>query len=66
MYISQVYLKGFRNFKEAIINCTEKNLIIGPNDIGKSNFIYALRILLDRNLPETILNPIDSDFYAFE
>ncbi len=66
MYISQVYLKGFRNFKEAIINCKEKNLIIGPNDIGKSNFIYALRILLDRNLPETILNPLDSDFYAFE
>lgn len=66
MYIRQVKLYGFRNFKEATINFAEKSLIIGSNDIGKSNLIYALRILLDKSIPDTDLEPLDSDFYAYE
>lgn len=66
MYISQVKIKGFRNFKEDIINFKENTLIIGQNDIGKSNLIYALRILLDKNISEADLEPKASDFYAFE
>lgn len=41
-------MKGFRNFKDTKVNFNEKTLIIGANDIGKSNLIYALRILLDK------------------
>ena len=66
MYISKVSLNGFRNFKNATINFTEKSLIIGSNEIGKTNLLYALRLLLDRNLAEASLEPGDSDFYAHE
>ena len=64
MYISEVKIKGFRNFKDDIINFNEKTLIIGENDIGKTNLIYALRILLDRSLSEEDIEPKESDFYV--
>lgn len=66
MYINKVTIQGFRNFKNADINLAEKSLIIGANDVGKSNFLYALRLILDKNLPESQLEPKQSDFYAYE
>lgn len=66
MIISEVKLEGFRNFKNATINLAEKSLVIGSNEIGKSNLLYALRILLDRTLSPADLEPDDSDFYVYE
>lgn len=66
MQLKQVNIKGFRNFKNTEINFTEKSLIIGSNDIGKTNLIYALRILLDKSFSEDDIEPKDSDFYAYE
>jgi len=66
MQITQVKISGFRNFKNATINFSQKSLIIGPNDVGKTNLIYALRILLDKSLSELDIEPRDSDFYAYE
>lgn len=66
MILKSVHLIGYRNFKDALVNLNQKSLIIGPNDIGKSNLLRALRLLLDRNLPDSELDPKDSDFYAFE
>jgi putative ATP-dependent endonuclease of OLD family len=66
MKLSRVCLKGFRNFKDAIINFNEKSLIIGANDVGKTNLIWALRLLLDKGLSEYDIEPNDADFYAYE
>ena len=66
MKISQVKLIGFRNYKNAIINLEEKTLVIGANDVGKSNLLYSLRMLLDRSISDQNIEPKDSDFYAFE
>jgi len=66
MKLSKVKLKGFRNFKKATINFNEKSLIIGANDVGKTNLIWALRLLLDKGLSEYDIEPKDSDFYAYE
>ena len=66
MHISQVRLKGFRNFRDATINFTEKSLLIGPNEIGKSNLLYALRLVLDRSISEAELEPQDCDFHVFD
>ncbi|ESU31875.1 hypothetical protein G3A_14240 [Bacillus sp. 17376] len=65
MLIEQIKIKGFRNYEDALINLQPKTLIIGSNDVGKSNLLYALRILLDKSLSEADLEPADSDFYAF-
>jgi putative ATP-dependent endonuclease of the OLD family len=66
MHISQVKIKGFRNYKSDIINFNEKTLIIGQNDIGKSNLLYALRLLLDKNISDSELELDESDFYVYE
>lgn len=66
MKLDVVKIKGFRNFKDLTVNLNEKSLIIGPNDIGKSNFIYAIRLLLDRSLSELDLELVDSDYYAHD
>ena len=66
MKLSQITLKGFRNFKNATINLNEKSLIIGANDVGKTNLFHAIRLLLDRSFSDYDIEPLDSDFYAFE
>lgn len=66
MRIKSVKLEGFRNFKEDEINFTEKSLVIGSNDIGKTNLIYALRILLDRTLSDADIEPKETDFFVHE
>ncbi|MDV0447526.1 hypothetical protein MsAg5_14260 [Methanosarcinaceae archaeon Ag5] len=65
MYISEVNIKGFRNFENTTINLTNKTLIIGANDIGKTNFIYALRIIFDKSLNENDLELYDTDYNAY-
>lgn len=66
MYISTVNIIGFRNFKDSKINFNEKTLVIGANDIGKSNLIHALRIILDKKISEADLEPKDSDYFVHE
>lgn len=66
MILSTVKLKGYRNFKDSTINFEEKTLVIGANDIGKTNLLWAIRLLLDRQLNDFDLEPKDSDFYAFK
>ncbi len=66
MLLSSVQLVGFRNFKNATINLCEKVLVIGPNEIGKTNLVWAIRLLLDKSLSELDREPKDSDFYALE
>src|SRR5215216_2005833 len=66
MNLSTVYLEGFRNYKKATLNFAEKSLIIGSNDVGKTNLIWAIRMLLDKTISEYDVEPKDSDFYAYE
>lgn len=66
MLIETIYIKGFRCFKNAKINLSNKNLILGANDIGKSNLIYALRLLFDKSLSFRDLELTTSDYYAYD
>ncbi|PKO04928.1 MAG: ATP-dependent endonuclease [Chloroflexi bacterium HGW-Chloroflexi-3] len=52
MYISRIEIDNFRNFHELRIDLSKNNVIVGENKIGKTNLIYALRLLLDPKLPE--------------
>lgn len=66
MLLKSVYIKGFRNFKEATINFEKQTLVIGANDIGKTNLMYALRILLDRNFSDSHYVLDESDFCVYD
>ena len=64
MIIQDIKIHGFRNFAEASIHFAPQSLIIGANDIGKSNLLYAIRILLDNTLSEVAIGPTESDFHV--
>ena len=42
MNINYVVLNGFRHFNHARINFSENTLVIGGNDVGKSNLMHQL------------------------
>jgi len=66
MILSKVILNGYRNYKNATINFNPKTLIIGGNDVGKTNLLWAMRLLLDRTLSDFDIEPKDSDFFVHE
>jgi putative ATP-dependent endonuclease of the OLD family len=63
MIIEKIKIEGFRNFSNLTANLKESTLIIGANDVGKTNLIYALRLLLDKSLSERDIEPEVTDFH---
>lgn len=48
MYISKICIKDFRNFKDSEIMLNDGiNVIIGPNNSGKTNLLKALSLVID-------------------
>ena len=52
MYISRVYIKNYRNFKEFDLFVPDGNplTVIGGNNSGKTNLLQAIRLVLDSNI----------------
>ena len=42
-------LKNFRNFENIYIELKDKNIILGMNDVGKSNLLHSLRMIFSKN-----------------
>ncbi|WP_438059356.1 AAA family ATPase [Streptococcus ruminicola] len=61
MKFKSITIKHFRNFKDVTVNLDNKNIFFGMNDVGKTNFLYALRYVFDREVRKNEL--LDSDFY---
>ena len=55
MRIEKLHIKGFRNFRDEEFLFQPQTLIIGANDVGKTNLLYALRLLFDKSLNEQIV-----------
>lgn len=51
-FISRAIIKNYRNFKSIDVNLTSKQVIIGENNIGKTNFVKALQLILDPSLSD--------------
>ena len=66
MKLKTIFIKGFRNYKNQTVNLEKQTLIIGANDVGKTNLIMAMRLLLDRSFNDYAFELKDSDFYAYE
>lgn len=43
MKLKTLSIKNFRNFEDISITLSNKNVVFGMNDVGKTNFLYALR-----------------------
>ena len=49
MHISRVQIKNFRNLQDLTVELSEKAVVLGENGAGKTNFLEALRLVLDPN-----------------
>jgi|SRR5579863_6218206 len=63
MRISHVHIENFRNFHELDVAIGEHAVIVGENKIGKSNLLYALRLILDPSLPDSARQLKEEDFW---
>jgi len=52
MRISRIRISNFANFRELDIATDDNIVIVGENKVGKTNFIRALRLILDPTLSE--------------
>ncbi|MGH0364217.1 ATP-dependent endonuclease [Sinorhizobium meliloti] len=65
MHVSRVVIKNFRSLENVDV-CLSKGptVVIGENNVGKSNFIHALRICLDVGLPSTYRTLVKDDVFC--
>ncbi len=61
MKIKLIKIKNFRNFDDIEFKTSKKNIVIGLNDVGKTNLLYALRIVFDYQIRNKEL--IETDFF---
>lgn len=60
-YLKKIRIKNFRNFEDIEVNTTRKNIVIGMNDVGKTNLLYALKMVFDYKVRNIDL--LESDFH---
>jgi putative ATP-dependent endonuclease of OLD family len=53
MRLCAVHIKNFRNFADLEVALDSDVVIVGENRAGKSNFVHALRLVLDASLPDS-------------
>lgn len=61
MRLRRVEIKNFRNLRDVSVDLFGSPVIVGGNQAGKSNFLHALRLVLDPALPsaQRYLTPDD-------
>ncbi len=66
MHIDSVTIRNFRNFMDCTARFTEGfQTIIGENNVGKTNLLFAIRLVLDRALSFKVRSLQESDFHGF-
>lgn len=63
MRFSRLKITNFRNFRDLDVELGPDLVLVGENGVGKSNLIYALRLLIDPTLPDASRQLKDEDFW---
>jgi putative ATP-dependent endonuclease of OLD family len=63
MFISRIEISNFRNFEHLDVKLGRTTVVVGENNIGKSNLLYALRLILDPKLPDAARQLREEDFW---
>lgn len=53
MYLSRIKVENFRNFRDLDVALGGNLVIVGENRVGKSNLLFALRLIFDPSLPDS-------------
>ena len=62
-YISRIRIENFRNFRELDVSLSSQAVIVGENKSGKTNFLHAIRLVLDPSLPDSARQLKEEDFW---
>lgn len=63
MRLSRIVIKNFRNFKSLDVKLGEHVVVLGENKVGKTNLLFALRLILDPSLPDSARRLRLEDFW---
>lgn len=63
MRIERIQIANFRNFAALDVRLGQHAVIVGENKVGKSNLLFALRLLLDPDLPDAARQLRVEDFH---
>lgn len=63
MKLTRIYISNFRNFREIDVTLDGNVVIVGENRVGKSNLLYALRLIFDPGLPDSARQLGQGDFW---
>lgn len=63
MRLSRVQIKNFRNFQNLDVKVGPNFVLVGENKVGKSNLLYALRLVFDPSLPDSARRLRIEDFW---
>lgn len=61
MLFKNIHIKNYRNYKDINIDIANHNVFLGLNDVGKSNLLNSIRLILDREVRKN--NCVETDFY---
>ena len=63
MHISHIRVTNLRNFRYLDVALGPKLVVVGENNVGKSNLLFALRLILDPTLPDSARSLREDDFW---
>lgn len=63
MRLSRINIHNFRTFSNIDVKLAGNIVVVGENRVGKSNLIYALRLVFDPTLPDSARQLSQSDFW---
>lgn len=63
MHLKNLKIKNFRNFKTIDIPLSSNIVLLGENRVGKSNLLFAMRLVIDQALPDSDRQLKISDFW---
>lgn len=63
MRLSKIEIENFRNFRHVNVEVGSDLVVVGENGVGKSNLMFALRLLLDPSLPDSARRLRREDFW---
>lgn len=63
MDLANLIVKNFRNFRTVDIPLNGNVVLLGENRVGKSNLLFAIRLVLDPTLPDVARHLKLSDFW---
>ena len=64
MFLSRIRVKNFRNFRDLDVRLGPTSVVVGENAVGKSNLLFALKLVLDPRVSDSSRMMRLEDFWA--